>query len=227
MKNLSVSDAIATRKSVRRFSDKAVPLSTVKEILALAGKSPSGGNVQPWQATVLTGEPLAQLAQTVQNYIQNSGGKSEPEFPTYPKAMGEPYYTRRADCGELMYTALDIPREDKMGRIIQVMKNYDFFGAPVGIILTMDREMGEPQCLDMGIYMQSIMLAAKEKGLDTCPQVSWSVWPQPVREALGFTENTKIMAGICLGYKADNEAVNEISQAREALENYVSFRGFE
>ncbi|WP_432470246.1 nitroreductase [Amphritea sp. HPY] len=227
MSHLSVTEALTTRKSVRVFDDKPVPQSLLREILALAGRSASGGNVQPWKVDVLTGDALKQLAGTVQGFIQNSGGKTEPEFPTYPNKMADPYHERRGTCGEVMYEALGIARDDKMKRIMQTMKNYDFFGAPVGIILSMEREMGQPQCLDIGIYMQSIMLLAKERGLDTCPQVSWTVFPQPVREALGLDDNMKIMAGICLGYKAEDQPVNELSQARAELSDYVTFRGFE
>lgn len=226
MTTLSVTEAINSRKSTREFDPRPIPEALLKEILQLAGRSPSGGNVQPWKVTVLTGEPLQQLAETVQTYIQNSGGQSEPQFPTYPAKLEQPYHRRRGDCAELMYGALGIPRENKMDRIMQVMKNYNFFGAPVGIILTMDREMAEPQCLDMGIYMQSLMLLAKERGLDSCPQVSWTVWPQPVREALGLDDSQMIMAGLSLGYKAADQAVNKISQARAPIEDYVSFRGF-
>ena len=224
---LSVSDALTQRKSVREFSDQPVPQALLLEILELAGRSASGGNLQPWKVTVLTGQPLSHLAETTQRYIENSGGQSEPEFPTYPKELGALYRERRAECGELMYRALEIPREDKINRIMQVLKNYQFFGAPVGIILTMDRTMGEPQCLDMGIYLQSLMLLAKERGLDSCPQVSWTVWPQPVREALQLPDSEKIMAGLCLGYQASDSPVNHIEQARAKLEDYVSFRGFD
>jgi len=227
MTTLSVTQALMTRKSVRVFEDKPVPQEILQEILELAGRSASGGNVQPWKVDILTGGALKGLSQTVQGYIQSSGGKSEPEFPTYPKKLADPYHSRRGDCGEVMYQALGIAREDKMNRIMQTMKNYDFFGAPVGIILSMEREMGQPQCLDIGIYMQSIMLLAKERGLDTCPQVSWTVFPQPVREALGLGDEMKIMAGICIGYKADDQPVNEINQERAALQDYITFRGFE
>ena len=226
MSTISVTQALMTRKSVRVFDDIPVPHKILQEILALAGRSASGGNVQPWKVDVLTGDALKHLSQTVQSYIQSSGGKSEPEFPTYPNKLAAPYHSRRADCGEVMYQALGIAREDKMKRIMQTMKNYNFFGAPVGIILSMEREMGQPQCLDIGIYMQSIMLLAKERGLDTCPQVSWTVFPQPIREALGLGDEMKIMAGICLGYKADEQPVNEINQERAVLQDYITFRGF-
>ncbi len=224
---LSVTEALTTRKSVRVYDNKAVPMTLIKEILELAGRSASGGNIQPWKVDVVTGNAIKQLSQTVQGYFQNCGGKPEPEFPTYPEKMSEPYHGRRAVCGEVMYEALSITREDKMQRMMQTMKNYDFFGAPVGLIISMERDMGQPQCLDIGIFMQSIMLLAKERGLDTCPQVSWTVCPQPIREALGLPENQKIMAGICLGYKAENQPVNDICQSRAVQNDYVSFHGFE
>lgn len=227
MSTLSVSQALTTRKSVRVFKDTPVKQSLINEILTLAGQSASGGNVQPWHVDVLAGDALKSLTHTVQGFIQASGGKSQPEFPTYPTKLTAPYHARRGDCGELMYQALGIAREDKMSRMMQTMKNYEFFGAPVGIILSMKRDMGEPQCLDIGIYLQSIMLLAKERGLDTCPQVAWTVFPQPVREALDLGDDMKVMVGIALGYKADDEAVNEINQPRATLTDYVNFRGFD
>ena len=227
MSDIGLYEAMSTLRAVRRLRTTEVPEDVLGRVLQAATWAPSGGNVQPWKVDVLTGGALKQLTMSVQTFVQNSGGKSEPEFPTYPKKLTDPYHSRRANCGEVMYEALGIAREDKMSRIMQTMKNYDFFGAPIGIILSMEREMGQPQCLDIGIYMQSIMLLAKERGLDTCPQVSWTVFPQPVREALGLGDDMKIMAGISLGYKADDQAVNEINQERCALDDYISFRGFE
>lgn len=222
----TVSEAITSRKSIREFKDTSVPFELIKEIMELAGQSPSGGNIQPWRVDVLSGDALRQFSQTVIAAIQNSTSAPQPEFDTYPHPMNQPYHQRRADCGELMYEALGIERADKTRRMMRTMKNYDFFGAPVGLIISMERSMGQPQCLDIGIYMQSIMLLAKERGLDTCPQVSWTVFPQAIREALGLSDDYKIMAGICLGYKADNEAVNEISQPRATLDDYARFHGF-
>ncbi len=226
MNSPTVTEALQTRKSIRAFSRQPVELSVVQEVLELAALSPSGGNVQPWKVDVLTGNALRELAQKVQIAVQSSGGKTEPEFPTYPENMVVPYNNRRKDCGEVMYEALNIPREDKMQRMMQTLRNFEFFGAPVGIIITAHQQMGMPQAMDIGIFMQSIMLLASERGLDTCPQVSWSIFPQPVKEYLGLGDDRKVMAGMCLGYKNNDEAVNNISQPRATLNEFASFHGF-
>ena len=152
--------------------------------------------------------------------------ESQPEFPTYPEAMKEPYRSRRFRCGETLYDTLEIPREDKIQRIMQVLKNFNFFGAPVGILITLDRSMAEPQCIDVGIMMQSLMLLAKESGLATCPQVSWSVWPKAVRSALDIDENEKVMAWIAMGYELTDQKINNLQQPRAELSDLVSLRGF-
>ncbi|WP_116365567.1 nitroreductase [Parahaliea mediterranea] len=227
MTALSVTAALGSRNSVREFSNQPVSRETLETLLTLAGQAPSGGNLQPWQVHVLTGQAIADLSERVFNSMQDRGGQTEPEFPTYPAGLGSPYRERRAECGERMYSALGISREDRDRRIAQVMQNYRFFGAPVGILLTMDRDMDMPQCLDLGIYLQSLMLAAREQGLDTCPQVSWTVWPQAVREALTLPDSVRVMAGVCLGYRALDAAVNRVRQPRAPLTDYVTWRGFD
>ncbi|BDM64399.1 NADH dehydrogenase [Shewanella sp. NFH-SH190041] len=222
-RDYGVSAAMAMRRSVRAFSDKPVDESTIREILELAGLSPSGGNIQPWQIDVIRGETLTALQRETTSYIQRFGQSPKPEFATYPSPLAPPYHQRRADCGELMYQALGIAREDKPARIAQTMANYAFFGAPVGILLSMDRAMGMPQAIDIGIYLHALMLLAQERGLATCPQVSWTVFPQPVKTLLGMDDRRMLMAGLCLGYPAPDADVNQIHQPRAALENYVTF----
>jgi len=222
----SVSEIMQRRQSVRAFSDTQVEESELREILELAGLAPSGGNVQPWTVIALTGAALDELRAQVKQTLESGGGGDGPEFPVYPEGMVEPYRSRRYACGEKLYKALEIPREDKMGRVTQVMKNFEFFSAPVGIFLFMDRSMAEPQCLDMGIYLQSLMLLAEERGLKTCPQVSWTTWPKTIAKALDLDRDQKLMAGIALGYAAEDQPVNSLQQDRADSGEWLSIRGY-
>ncbi len=225
MSDLSVTDAIKTRRAVRIFTDQPVAEDIVRDILEVASYAPSNSNLQPWNVYVLTGDALQNALQSINDGLYTDGKMEEPSFPTYPKNLREPYRQRRSDCGERMYQALGIAREDKPARIKQVMKNFYFFGAPVGIFITMDENMDMGQAMDIGIYSQNIMLLAKERGLDTCPQVSWTQFPKRVRTALDIGDGERLMIGIALGYGAD-EDVNRLEHPRAPLKDFASLRGF-
>lgn len=226
MSEQSVTDAIRARRAVRIFTDQPVAREVVRDILEIASYAPSNSNLQPWNVYVLTGEALGQALESINDGLYTDGNIEEPEFPTYPKGLREPYRQRRYDCGERMYQALGIAREDKPARIKQVMKNFGFFGAPVGILITMDKSLGMGQAMDIGIFSQNVMLLAKERGLDTCPQVSWTQWPKRVKSALGVDENERLMLGIALGYGADEEAVNHLDHPRVPVDEFAAMRGF-
>ncbi len=224
--SVSVTQAIQSRKSIRAFSDRPVPEKLLREVLGLAGRSPSGGNLQPWKVYALTGEPRDALVQAVKERCLTTPAGEPPDFPIYSPKLPEPFRTRRYACGETMYEALGIPREDKAARLGQVFKNFEFFGAPVGLIITMDRSLCEGQFLDVGIFLQSVMLLAKERGLDTCPQASWLMWPVTIREVLGLDDSEIVMAGVALGYADEGAPVNGVFQERVGAEEFISLRGF-
>jgi len=226
MNEISVTQAMRDRKSVRAFRECPVPQALVREILELAGQSPSGGNLQPWKVYAFAGEALVTFVQGVKERCLTNPAGEGAESAIYPPGLPEPYRTRRFACGEAMYEALGIAREDKGARLGQVFKNFEFFGAPVGLIITMDPIMVEAQCLDIGIFLQSVMLLAKERGLDTCPQASWRMWPKSISELLGVGDREIVMAGIALGYAASDQAINEVSQPRVPAEEFISLRGF-
>jgi nitroreductase len=212
---------------MRAFSDRSVPQALVREILELAAFAPSNGNIQPWKVTVLTGKPLATALEKINAGLYTNGEIEQPEYRVYPEKLAEPYRSRRYACGELMYTAFGIPREDKPARIRQVLKNYIFFGAPVGLIITMSKEMDLGQAVDVGIFLQNLMLLATERGLASCPQASWAQWPQRVRDAMKIDSDQKIIVGLALGYADDGHAVNDLEQPRIAADDFVSFDGFD
>jgi len=225
MSDQSVTGVIQSRRAVRVFAEKPVAEETLREILSLASRAPSNGNLQPWKVYAVTGDALREALLSINTGLYTDGNMEAPQYPIYPEKLHEPFRSRRHDCGERMYTALGIEREDKAGRIKQVMKNYQFFGAPVGIILTMEESMDLGQAVDVGIFAQSLMLLAKERGLDTCPQASWAQWPKRVRAALGIADDEKVMVGISLGYAADHP-VNDVEQPRVAVDDFASLRGF-
>ncbi len=222
----TVSEAIQARTSVRVFEDKQVPKDVIEEILGLAGNSASNSNIEARKVYVLSGEPLQTMVTEITTGLYSGEDPDPPEYPAYPPKLQEPYRSRRYACGEVMYAALEIPREDKTSRIQQVMKNYTFFGAPVGIIISMPANMLEGQVIDIGIYLQSLMLLANERGLATCAQASWAQCPNRVRSCLGIADDERIMVGLALGYADDDIAVNTLNHPRAELTDYVSLRGF-
>ena len=226
MTEMSVTEATSTRRSVRAYTDQPVSRETVAEILELAGRAPSGGNLQPWKIYALAGAEKDQLSQAIFARAATSPAGDPPDVLMYPEGLGEPWRQRRADCGEAMYEALGIAREDKAARFAQGAKNLTFFDAPVGLIVTMDRSLGELQILDVGIFTQTIMLLAQERGLASCPQAAWSMWSTTIRETLEIPDNEMVMVGISLGYPATDEIAANIVQPRVALDDFASLRGF-
>jgi len=223
---MNVSDAINTRQSVRAFTDQPVALATVREIIELAGRAPSGGNLQPWKVHVVTGAAKEALVQAVYATAANQPAGETADIRMYPPGLQDPWRQRRADCGERMYSVLGIARDDKAARFAQGAKNLSFFGAPVGLFVTTDRSMVESQIMDVGMFIMSILLLAQERGLATCPQASWQMWAQTLRAELELGGDEMIMAGISLGYADTGEVAADIRQPRVPLDEYASFRGF-
>jgi nitroreductase len=224
---MNVSEAIATRKSIRAFRPDPVPLETVKGILALAARAPSGGNLQPWKVYVLIGAARDELVRRVSEARKAQPLGERPEYHVYPPQLSEPYRTRRFRIGETMYAALGIARESKEARLAAFARNWDFFGAPVGMIFTIDRQMQQGQWADLGMFMQNVMLFAREHGLHTCPQEAWAVWHRVIREYLQVPENEMIFCGMALGYADESAAVNSLTSERAALEELVAIFGKE
>ena len=220
---MKVSEALATRKTIRAFRPDPVPRATVESILAAAARAPSGGNLQPWKVYVLMGEARDELIRRVAERRKTKALGEAPEYAIYPPALTEPYKTRRFRIGEAMYGTLGIPREDKMARLAFFSKNWEFFGAPVGLIITIDRQMQQGQWADVGMFLQSIMLLAREHGLHTCPQEAWAVWHRIIRDYLSVPENEMVFCGMGIGYADEAHPVNALVSDRAALEEFVSF----
>ena len=219
---MKVSDAIAARRSVRAFRPDAVPAAVVRAILEKAARAPSGGNLQPWRVHALTGAPLAQLLAEV----AAAAPQSEPEYAVYPPDLWEPYRSRRFANAEQLYASIQIPRHDKPARLRQMAKNAQFFGAPVGIFLSIDRAMGAPQWSDLGCYLQNVMLLAVEHGLATCPQEYWAFCSEPVKAFLGLSAEQTLFAGIALGFEDTQASINQWQSERAAFDEFAQMRGF-
>lgn len=224
--DMSVTRALHTRRSVRAFTDRAVDPALLKEIFAAAQRSPSGGNLQPWQVTVVTGERWQAIRDAVAARIAMGREGYEPEYDIYPKGLTEPWEARRFGVGEALYASLGIPREDKAGRIARFVENYRGFGAPVMLFLHCSRIMGPPQWSDMGMWLQSVMLLLVEAGLASCPQECWAMYGKSVRDTLRLDDGQILFTGLAIGYADEDAAVNQWPVPRAPLDEAIDWQGF-
>jgi len=216
---MNVSQAVASRKSIRNFLNTPVSNSVIKDLLQKSSRSPSGGNLQPWKIFVLNNQSMTDFL-----LFQEAWDKPElPAYEIYPSKLKEPYRTSRFELGEQMYELLGIPREDKNARIEQVMKNFQFFGAPCALFCFVDSQMGPPQWSDLGMFLQTFMLLAKEAGLDTCAQEAWSMKNDSVSEFVKADDDDILFCGMCIGYKDTDDPINSLKSARRPLEEWAKF----
>ncbi|HJM14768.1 MAG TPA: nitroreductase [SAR86 cluster bacterium] len=216
---MDVSEAVDSRKSIRAFLDKAVDDSLIKELLAKTSRSASGGNLQPWQIYVINGD-------TMNSFHKFQSEWTEPETPAYaiyPDNLKEPYKTSRYEVADDMYSLLGIAREDKEERFKQVLKNYEFFGAPAAFFCFVDRQMGRPQWSDLGMFLQTFMLLAREAGLDTCPQEAWAMKQESVTAFVEAPDELMLFCGMAIGYQDESEKVNELRTTRRPVEDWAVF----
>jgi nitroreductase len=223
---VNVSEALASRMSCRAFLPTPVPEATVRAILDAAKQSPSGGNLQPWRVYALAGEPLKEFIALVRSKLPTHPRGDGSEYDIYPTGLWEPYRSRRFKCGEDMYATIGVTRDDKFARLLQFARNYEFFGAPVGLFFCLDRRMGPPQWSDVGMYMQSVMLLAREHGLHTCAQEAWSVWYRTVGEFVKLPPELMLFSGMALGYRDESAPINTLKTDRAPLEEFAELRGF-
>ena len=216
---MDVTEAVDSRKSIRAFLDKAVDDSLIKELLEKTSRSASGGNLQPWQIYVINGD-------TMNSFHKFQSEWTEPETPAYaiyPENLKEPYKTSRYEVADDMYSLLGIAREDKEERFKQVLKNYEFFGAPAAFFCFVDRQMGRPQWSDLGMFLQTFMLLAREAGLDTCPQEAWAMKQESVTAFVEAPDELMLFCGMAIGYQDKSEKVNELRTSRRPVEDWAVF----
>ncbi len=221
----TAADAITSRKSIRRFLPDPVSRETVERLLAVASRAPSGTNIQPWKVYVVAGEAKAALSAAILE-AHDAGAKNEREYNDYPLEFTEPYLGRRRKIGWDLYGLLGIERGDKDKMHAQHGRNFLFFDAPVGLFFSLDRDLELGSWVDMGMFIENVMIAARGQGLDTCPQAAWVGYHKAIREPLGIPEHEALVCGMCLGHEDTRAPANALETEREPVDGFAKFFGF-
>ena len=217
----AVDAAITSRRSVRGFRPDPVPMATIRDLIALAGRAPSGSNIQPWKVHVVTGQALGRLTDAL--VAAHDGDAPEArEYEYYPVHWRDPYLGRRRALGWQLYGLAGIGKGDREGAKRQMGRNFVFFGAPVGLVFTIDRDMEQGSWLDYGMFLQTLMIAARGAGLDTCPQAAIASYPAIVRREVGIPEDETIVCGMALGYADPDEPTNALRAERAPVSAYTT-----
>ena len=219
---MNLNELIKSRYSVRNFTDDSVDIKTIREILEIASNAPSGGNTQPWKVYVVTGRTKEKLIKKVLNNFDN-GVQEKIEYDIYPNPLDEEYKRRRSECAKDMYTALSIKQDDIELRLSQIRENFNFFGAPVGMIVTIDSSFAENGWGHVGMFIQNICLSAVDNDMGTCLQESWSIYPKTVKDFLNIPDDEVVWCGIALGYPNKEHPINNYRTSRESIEKFVTF----
>jgi nitroreductase len=219
---MNIIEALSQRKSTRAFLDKPVSKKKIINILEAARHAPSGTNAQPWQVAVVTGQKKDELTKAMENAFRTEG-LGNMDYQYYPLEWHDPYKRRRVSCGAQLYAALNIERHDKAGRIEQWIANYRAFNAPVILFFFLDKSMEKGSFLDYGMFIQSVMLAALEEDLATCPQAALGQYPKLIKDALGYSRETILICGMALGYEDKKAPVNNYRTPREEVETFTRF----
>lgn len=222
-------DAILTRRSVRAYLPDPVDEATVRHLLELASRAPSGTNTQPWKVHALAGEARDQLCDAVLAIRADEpigGTYGSPEWQYYPTDWREPYLGRRRKIGWDLYGLLGIEKGDKERMWEHFNRNYRFFDAPVGLIFTIDRHLERGSWLDYGMFLENIMVAARGLGLDTCPQAAWMQYPKAIADALELPDEEMVVCGMALGYADRSKPEDALVTEREPVDGFARFAGF-
>jgi len=218
-----VFEAARTRRSIRAYSRKPVAAETLREIVALARHAPSGSNIQPWRVHVLTGATLARVGGAIKHAFLTDEPGHRRDYDYYTDPVYEPYLARRRQCGWGLYGVLGIARGDHGKSKAYRATNYDFFGAPAGLIFTIDRNLEKGSWLDYGMFLQTIMLAARASGLHTCPEAAIASYPDIVRRELAISGDWIVICGMAMGYADPDAIVNTFQPPRIDLDEYAVF----
>lgn len=214
--------AIATRRSIRGFKDTPIPIEAVRHILEISSRAPSMSNTQPWKVHVLTGPALKRFTDEVRQ-THRDGQEWPAEYEYYPTEWRAPYIDRRREVGWGLYSLLGIPKGDKVASHRQHERNYNFFGAPVGMIITTERIMRGGSYLDLGMFMQNIMTAARGYGIDSCPQAAFAFMHPIIRRRLALPDNEVVVCGMALGHIAPDEPANALKTLRVPVDEFTTF----
>lgn len=220
-----VDDAITSRRSIRAFLPKPVERSDIEALLEVAARAPSGSNTQPWKVKVVTGAALKQLSDEIlKAYLDpEQSALHIEEYNYYPKQWVAPYVDRRRKVGWDLYALMGLTRDNKAGMQAQHARNYTFFDAPVGLIFTVDRMMEQGSWLDYGMFLQNIMIAARGRGLDTCPQAAFTQYHSVIARELQLPANEQLVCGMALGYADISKIENSLLTEREPVQGFTQF----
>jgi nitroreductase len=216
---MDVREAVHRRRSVRQFTSEPVGDDVLRALVEDAARAPSGGNVQPWRIYLVNGARLDDM----RAFLATQPPIDDTEYDIYPAGLTEPYRTNRFALGEAMYATIGIARDDKAGRIAQFGRNNDFFDAPAALFCFVDRQMGPPQWSDLGMFLQTFMLLAVERGLDTCPQEYWSVRQRAVRTFVGAPDEEMLFCGMAIGHADESAPINSLRSERMPFDAYARF----
>ncbi len=219
---MDIRTAIKERKSVRKFLDKPVDKRTIEELLEVAKWAPSGANCQPWRVDVVMGKKKDEITRAILE-AKEKGITEEPEMDYYPETWKNPYKERRFKCGLALYSAIGIKRGDVEARKEAWFRNYKFFDAPVGLFFSMPKCLGTGYLVDMGIFIQTVALAALDFGLSTCIQASLAEYPNTVKRILDIPDTFSLICGMSLGYEDKNAPINSFRTQRVSIEDFVNW----
>lgn len=223
---MQVSEAVKQRISTRAFLDKALSKDDLSEWLEAAQRAPSGGNVQPWRVIVVCEDERQRVVNLATRSLMENPKGEPTDRPIYPENLGEPYMQRRRDVAYLMYEKIGISREDKIARMSWMARNFDFFGAPIGLFFILNENMGHGQWAHTGMFMQTLALLAEERGWATCMQEAWAMLRPSLKAHFELKESEMVYCGMAVGYADPNHPVNTVRSERACLEQFAEFRGF-
>lgn len=218
---MDVYEAVTSRRAVRAFTGRHVPRETLERVLTAAAWAPSASNIQPWRAYVLTGEPLSELKNLVDERVTGGDPWDEPEYEQYPPTLKSPYDERRSAFGEQRYGALGVQREDLETRQRAAAANWECFGAPAALFCYIDRSLGRPQWSDVGMYLQSVMVLLRAEGLHSCAQMAWAKYHATVAKVISPPDDLMLFCGMSIGF--EDAAADHTRTGRAPLGETVTF----
>ena len=223
---MNVTDAVKQRISTRGFLPAPIPEADIREWLDAGQRSPSGGNLQPWRTIVVTGDAKQAVIDLAQGVLSKSPTGEPTDRDIYPKDLWDPFEARRRKVGQMLYDAIGIPKDDKMGRIKWFMRNYEFFGAPVAIFIVIDERMGHGQWAHTGMYLQTLALLAEERGWGTCMQECWGILRPSLKDHFKLGETEMIWCGMSVGIPDKDDPANTLYAERASQDEVVELLGF-
>lgn len=220
---MHVDDAIRTRRSIRRFLPTPVEVDTLRHLLEVAGRAPSGSNIQPWKVHVVMGRARQRLCDAILEAFDAGDDTHRAEYQYYPRHWFAPYLERRRRCGFGLYETLGIQRDDRERRTAQMRRNYRFFDAPVGLIVTLDRRLEAGSFMDTGMFIQSLLVAARGQGLHSCAQAAFADYHRIIRRQLALADDELVLCGIALGHADPEAPENAFVTERAAVDDFATF----